>query len=95
MPKLQKLTLILTVASGLLLCSTASRADCEGADLEKANQEYEHMNFVNQNCNATGSVQDSMNCMREEWGYTSQRMSALPQECQDMLKEFEPEPPTE
>jgi hypothetical protein len=81
--------LALAAASWLLLAGTASLA-CEGENLERTNGMAEHMQFVQQTCNESGSVQDSMNCLREEWGYTMQKMANLPQECQDILKEFEP-----
>ena len=81
----------LILAAAWLLASTASFA-CEGEDLESTNRMVEHMQFVQQTCNESGTVQDSMNCLREEWGYTVQKMANLPQECQDILKEFEPLP---
>jgi hypothetical protein len=80
--------LVIAAAFWLLPASTASFA-CEGEDLERTNQMAEHMQFVQQTCNESGSVQDSMNCLREEWGYTAQKMANLPQECLDILKEFE------
>lgn len=83
--------LILAATFWLLLAGTASFA-CEGEDLVRTNRMVEHMQFVQQTCNESGSVQDSMDCLREEWGYTVQKMANLPQECRDMLKEFEPLP---
>jgi hypothetical protein len=81
----------LILAAAWLFVSTASFA-CEGEDLERTNRMAEHMQFVQQTCNESGTVQDSMNCLREEWGYTVQKMADLPHVCQDMLREFEPPP---
>jgi hypothetical protein len=88
MKQIAAASLILSAASFLLFTSSAGYA-CEGGNLELTNQLYEHMAFVNQTCNEAGSVEDSMNCLREEWGYTVQKMSGLPEDCQDMLKEFD------
>lgn len=87
--KITGTNLVLASVPFLLLAASATSA-CEGPDLELTNQLYEHMNFVNQTCNEAGSVMDSMNCLKEEWGYTVQKMSGLPEDCQDRLKEFDP-----
>jgi hypothetical protein len=83
--------LVPVAAFWLLLAGTASIA-CEGEELERTNGMAEHMQFVQQTCNESGTVQDSMNCLREEWGYTLQKMANLSRECQDILREFEPPP---
>lgn len=74
----------------VLLPAGASHA-CEGADLEQTNQMYQHMEFVSRTCNESGSVADSMQCLEEEWGYMSGKMSKLPPSCREMLKEFDPQ----
>lgn len=82
-----------SIPAGILVLAALSAGTghaCEGADLEEANRLYQHMEFVNQTCNEAGSVQDSMNCLQEEWGYTVQKLRKLPESCQEMLKEFEP-----
>ena len=78
------------LATPFLLCAGAGHA-CEGNDLEITNRMYQHMVFVTQTCNEAGSVQDSLACLEQEWGYTMQHMSKLPESCQEMLEEFDPQ----
>jgi hypothetical protein len=85
---------LIVVAIHLLLLvyavATGTARACEGADLERTNQLSEHMIFVNRTCNEAGTVQDSINCLDEEYEYMVQHMSKLPLSCQEMLKDFEP-----
>jgi hypothetical protein len=79
---------ILVATASSLPPGTACHA-CEGADLEQANRLYEHMEFVNRTCNESGTVQDSLNCLQEEWGYTVQKLDKLPESCRAILSGFE------
>lgn len=88
--KKRAVAILVLPAVSLLLSARASLA-CEGPDLDETNRLYQHMEFVGRTCNEAGSVQDSVNCLQEEWGYTAQKMSKLPESCREMLKEFEPE----
>lgn len=81
--------ILVLAAVPLLLASRSSRA-CEGTDLDQTNRLYEHMEFVSRTCNESGTVDDSLRCLEEEWGYTLQKMDKLPESCREMLREFEP-----
>lgn len=81
--------MILLSAPGMLYAGAAHA--CEGAELEQTDRLREHMEFVSRTCNESGTVEDSTRCLQEEWGYTVQKMSGLPESCRDMLSEFEPQ----
>lgn len=81
--------ILVPAAVPLLLASGSSHA-CEDADLEQTTRLYEHMEFVSRTCNESGTVDDSLRCLEEEWGYTVQKMNKLPESCREMLREFEP-----
>jgi hypothetical protein len=80
---------VLLSAPGLLYTGAAHA--CEDAELERTNRIYEHMVFVSGTCNQSGTVEDSKRCLEEEWGYTVQKMSTLPESCREMLRKFEPQ----
>ncbi|HEX5055426.1 MAG TPA: hypothetical protein VFX02_02905 [Gammaproteobacteria bacterium] len=89
------LRLCLAVCGAIACLSSWAAYACEGAALEEANTLYDHFQLATMACNESGSVQDAMNCMAEEWEHNSAKVVALPEDCRDKLMEFAPSQSTE